>query len=159
MQGFDNGITSLARTSLARTVKRAAAVLALAGSLTLAGCGGFDGVELQGGVFDALGLSGSDSKKLADVKVEARPGLVLPPSTDKLPDPVTGSLTPAPNADGWPTDAADRKEQSRAELQKRQDAFCERAISDQRVRKESGPVMGPAGICNPGLLSTLTKNL
>ncbi len=138
---------------------RLAAVICMTATLSLTGCGGVDGVELQGGVFDAMGLSGSDKPKLAETKVEARPGLVLPPSPDRLPAPVTGSIAPAPQGEAWPVDPEDRKQQARADLDNRHRAFCERAIQDARMRGESGVIMGPAGNCQPGLFGSLTKNL
>ena len=142
-----------------RTLKSLTAVMCMAATLSLAGCGGVDGVELQGGVFDAMGLSGSDKPKLADTKVEARPGLVLPPSPDRLPAPVTGSIAAAPQAEAWPVDPEDRKQQARADLDKRHRAHCERAIQDARMRGETGVIMGPAGNCQPGLFGSLTKQL
>lgn len=132
----------------------------LAAAALTGGCAGFDGVELQGGVFDAMGLSGSSNqKKLSDVKVDARPGLVLPPSNDKLPDPVTGSIAAGPEDASWPVDPEDRRAANRAELEKRHRAFCERAIQDHRMRGESGVVMGPMGNCQPGLFGSLGKQL
>lgn len=141
--------------------KRFALVACLSMAALTAGCGGFDGVELQGGVFDALGVSGSgSSKKLSDVKVDPRPGLVLPPSVDKLPEPVTGSIAAAPAAgEAWPVDPEDRKAANAAELDRRHKEFCERAIADARMRNESGVVMGPKGNCQPGLLGSLTQQV
>lgn len=131
------------------------ALAALAG-----GCSGFDGVELQGGVFDALGISSSsESKRLSDVKVDARPGLVLPPAPDKLPEPVTGSLAAAPQGESWPVDPEDRKAQARAELDKRHREYCEKALQLARMRGESGVVMGPKGNCQPGMFGSLTNQL
>ena len=70
---------------------------------------GYDGVELQGGVFDALGVSGSGQKKLADVegRCAARPRAAA--VADKLPEPVTGSLAAAPTGEAWPVDPEDRR--------------------------------------------------
>jgi hypothetical protein len=141
-----------------RKMKRILAIAGLAGAMALTGCS--DGLELQGGVFDALGVSGTgDKPKLADVKVPARPGLVLPPNQDKLPEPVTGSLAAAPDGEAWPVDPEDRKAQSRADLEKRQADFCDRALLDQRMRHETGVVMGPAGNCRPGMFGSLSKGL
>lgn len=126
---------------------------------TVGGCGGFDGVELQGGVFDALGMSGSGQKKLADVKVEPRPGLVLPPTADRLPPPETGSLAAAPTAEAWPVDPEDRRAANRAELEKRHKTHCEREIAMARARGESGVIMGPMGNCQPGLFGALKNAL
>lgn len=133
--------------------------ICVASAAVTGGCSGFDGVELQGGVFDAMGLSGSNQKRLSEVKVDARPGLVLPPSTDKLPDPVTGSIAVAPQDGSWPVDPEDRRAANRAELEKRHKVACERLIQDQRMRGESGVVMGPMGNCQPGLFGSLGKQL
>lgn len=62
--------------------------IATAMSLALSGCGGFDGVELNGKVFDAMGISTAslaNSKK--EPKLAERAPLVLPPSTTRLPEP------------------------------------------------------------------------
>lgn len=137
--------------------KNLAAGFSMAMLLSLTGCGGIDGVELQGGVFDAMGLSGSNKPKLAETKVEARPGLVLPPTPDRLPEPVTGSINPVSPGEAWPVDPEDRKQQARADLEKRHKAFCETAIQDARMRRETGVIMGPAGNCQPGLFGSLVK--
>lgn len=142
--------------------KRSALALFLAAATAAGGCGfaGVDGVELQGGVFDAMGMSGSNKQKMSDVKVDARPGLVLPPTTDRLPDPVTGSIAAAPQTEeAWPVDPEDRKAQARADLDKRHKAYCERALQDARMRGESGVVMGPKGNCQPGMFGALIQQV
>lgn len=134
--------------------------LCMAGAAVVGGCAGFDGVELQGGVFDALGMSGSGQKQSSGAKVEARPGLVLPPTNDQLPLPATGSIAPAQqSAEAWPVDPEDRRAHNRAELDKRHAAFCERAVQNARMIGESGAIMGPKGNCQPGLFGSLTEQL
>lgn len=149
----------LSRTNYSNDLKG----IALAGSLAFAaiagGCAGYDGIELQGGVFDALGLSSTNQKKLADTKVEPRPGLVLPPSTERLPEPATGSIAAAPQAEAWPVDPEDRRASNRAELEKRHKAYCEREIAMSRTRGESGVIMGPMGNCQPGLFGSLKQQI
>ena len=140
-------------------IKGVSLACCLAAAAMAGGCSGVDGLELQGGVFDALGVSGSGQKKLADSKVDARPGLVLPPSNEKLPDPVTGSLAAAPDGEAWPVDPEDRRASNRAELEKRHKVACERLIQDARMRGESGVIMGPMGNCQPGLFGSLTEQL
>ncbi len=142
---------------ICRPIKGLALSICVSAAAVTGGCSGFDGVELQGGVFDAMGLSGSNQKKLSDVKVDARPGLVLPPSNEKLPDPITGSIATGPQDESWPVDPEDRRAANRAELEKRHKAFCERAVQDHRMRGESGVVMGPMGNCQPGLFGSLGK--
>ena len=140
-------------------IKGVSLACCLVAAAVAGGCSGFDGLELQGGVFDALGVSGSGQKKLSDTKVDARPGLVLPPSNEKLPDPVTGSLAAAPADESWPVDPEDRRASNRAELEKRHKAACERLIQNARMRGETGVVMGPMGNCQPGLFGSLTEQL
>jgi hypothetical protein len=154
------------RNGLNLNAKSTVRALALAGCMGYAvaagGCGGafgFDGVELQGGLFDAMGVSGSGQKRLADKKVDPRPGLVLPPSVDRLPEPVTGSIAAAPAGEAWPVDPEDRRAQNKTAAEKQHREFCERAIQDARMRNESGVIMGPLGNCQPGLLGGLAKQL
>ena len=147
------------KTTRSKIIKQLALAVALGAAIGIGGCGGVDGVELQGGVFDALGLSGSNQKKLAEVKVDPRPGLVLPPAPDKLPPPETGSVAVAPQDQSWPVDPEDRKASNKAALEKRHKEFCERALQTQRMRGETGVVMGPMGNCQPGLFGSLLPSL
>ena len=65
-----------------------AAGLVTASCLMLSGCGGFDGVELNGKVFDAMGISTAslqNSKK--EPRLAERAPLVLPPNAQRLPEP------------------------------------------------------------------------
>lgn len=138
--------------------KGAALSACLSAAVVLGGCAGYDGIELQGGIFDALGVSGSGQKKLADVKVEPRPGLVLPPSPERLPEPATGSIAAAPQGEAWPVDPEDRRASNKVELEKRHKAYCEREIQNARMRGEqSGVIMGPMGNCQPGLFGSLSN--
>jgi hypothetical protein len=71
-------------SSFRLTVAGIAAVV----SIALSGCGGFDGVELNGKVFDAIGISTAslqNSKK--EPKLAERAPLVLPPNAQRLPEP------------------------------------------------------------------------
>lgn len=137
-----------------------AASLAL--SSVLAGCGGFDGIELQGGVFDALGVSSSaqEKNKKSEPKVAARPGLVLPPGADRLPPP--GAPPEAEQAqlsagDAWPVEPEANKARAKAELEKKHKEFCENAIRNARISGQStNTVQGPNGSCQPSLFGGLT---
>ncbi len=133
----------------------------MSAGLLVGGCSGIDGVELQGGVFDALGVSSStQSRRLSDAKVAPRPGLVLPPSPDRLPEPVTGSIAAVPPpGEAWPVDPEDRKAQAGADLDRRHKEYCERALQDQNMRGDGGVVMGPKGNCQPGLFGGLTQQV
>lgn len=142
----------------ARLATFAAAVVLGTG---LAGCGGIDGIELQGGVFDALGVSSSNKPATKNVKVAARPGLVLPPSEQALPPPSDGAsvAAAAPDGQSWPVDPEQRKVLANTQLDKQHKDFCERALTDARMRGEDGVVMGPKGNCQPGLFGNLAEAL
>ncbi|MEZ5774078.1 MAG: hypothetical protein R3D33_05055 [Hyphomicrobiaceae bacterium] len=107
---------------------------AVVAGFALMGCA--DGVELNGKIFDAMGVSGSAlSKRKADPVVAERTGLVVPPTSD-LPEPGTGAAPSAvATADPqWPSDPekqmaamkareeADRKEKCSSGAYKRQAA-------------------------------------
>ncbi|MGH2604578.1 MAG: hypothetical protein ACRDJ9_34960, partial [Dehalococcoidia bacterium] len=61
-------------TRITRAGKAALVAAALSATLALGGCGG---VEFQGKIFDAVGLSGDH--KEADVRMAERPPLLMPP--------------------------------------------------------------------------------
>ena len=136
----------------------------LTGSLLgLAGCGGIDGVEFQGKMFDAVGLTGALGPK-AEPKTEARAPLVLPPSGRSLPEP--GSLAAAEPAaaplanPAWPQDPDQTKHANADAKQKAQDAFCKDGNWREKAMKdEMGADAGPNGRCTGSLFSVLGKQL
>jgi hypothetical protein len=65
--------------------------------LALGGCGG---VEFQGKIFDAVGLSGTGGPE-PDVRMAERPPLLLPPDTKALPPPGSG-VAAATAREDWP---------------------------------------------------------
>lgn len=84
----------------ARTVRDRA--LKLAGALAcvalLGGCGA---VELEGKVFDYMGVSGD--RQQADVRMSERAPLMVPPNLNKLPAPTQGTAVATARQD-WPDD-------------------------------------------------------
>ncbi len=108
---------------MAMTLKRVRGVIVGAGLLAatvgLTACSGGDGVELNGKIFDAIGLSGDPFAKKVEPKTQARAPLVLPPSAEKLPEP--GTAGPGPGlatssittgsigGPSWPVDAQSKK--------------------------------------------------
>ena len=127
---------------------------ALTGAVLAGGCGGFDGVSLQGGVFDALGLSDTAPKKEKEPKVAARPGLVLPPNETSLPPPADKAQVAETEA--WPVDPETNKARAAAAADQRHKDFCEKALRNARLRGETGVVIGPKGNCQPGMFGSLT---
>jgi hypothetical protein len=81
---------------ISRPSRAALLVAAFAATLVLGGCGG---IEFQGKLFDAIGLSGD--RQEPDVKMAERPPLLLPPDTKSLPKPNNGVAAATARQD-WP---------------------------------------------------------
>lgn len=132
---------------------------ALAG---LTGCGGVDGVELNGKLFEAVGMTGSLGGKKVEPKTEARAPLVLPPPSQSLTEP--GSLAasaPIPQANqAWPNDPDKGKASKDEAIKQAQAAHCkdgnwkEKALGD-----EAKAANGPAGSCTGNIFSIIGKSL
>ena len=140
------------RRQLKGVVTAGALVIAALG----AGCG-VEGVELNGAVFDYLGVSTAAQSKPREPKVVERPGIVLPPQLDRLPNPESmPEPTSAPQA--WPDDPEERKAVAAASLDRQHDEFCRQALWKARIESgpEPPPIRGPKGLCNPSILKALT---
>ena len=92
-------------TSIGRPVEAVLLAAALSATLALAGCGG---VEFQGRIFDAVGLSGD--RQQADVRMAERPPLLMPPDPAALPQPGNG-VTAATARQDWPQNPEVTQEQ------------------------------------------------
>lgn len=133
--------------------------LAACAMLGLTACSGYD-VQLEGGVFDLIGVSDLGKPK-PEPKVAERNGLVVPPTTAALP--VPGSVPQRPpqiagvNGDqSWPVDPDARRVENKQVLLKQQTAFCEKA----RQRFENGLdavlASGPLGSCEQSVIKNFT---
>lgn len=96
-----------------------AAIVAVATSL--GGCGS-DGVELNGAVFDWMGVSpAAQVARKNEPKLSDRAPLVIPPDVSRLPDPGSGQAT----ADtAWPVDPEQRKVADAKERERLHLAYC-----------------------------------
>ena len=150
----------IARQSRATAVLgRFAIVAALAG---LTGCGGVDGVELNGKLFEAVGLTGSLGGKKAEPRTEARAPLVLPPPSQSLTEP--GRLAagaPIPQADqAWPNDPEKGKAQKEEALRQAQEAYCRDGNwKDKALNNDGKAANGPAGSCTGNIFSIVGKSI
>jgi hypothetical protein len=79
---------------------------ALASALALGGCGG---VEFQGRIFDAMGLSG-DGGPEPDIRMAERPPLLVPPDVKTLPAP-GGGVAAVTAREDWPQNPEITREQ------------------------------------------------
>ena len=120
--------------------RQADRVLQLAGvAVCVAALGGCGGVELQGKVFDYMGVSGD--RQQPDLRMGERPPLLIPPNTKTLPQPGTGSTATA-RAD-WPDDP----EKVRTRIAKQENA------KQAEIQAASDPANPYAG--KPNLLDQL----
>ena len=147
-------------TSGLQKAKRAVACLAVGVALLgLPGCGGVDGVEFNGKVFDAVGLTGALGKK-EEPKTEPRAPLVLPRSTERLPEPGEGSpVAPVQTAEAWPNDPDKQRQSNEAAKKQAQADYCrdgnwkEKAMGDDLAMAK-----GPEGSCG-SIFSAISKSL
>ena len=127
-------------------------VLAACLTVGIAGCG-TDDIQLNGGVFDAIGLN--DAKKTGDPKLAERAPLVVPPSLDRLPAP---GEAPPPSQIAGINDPDAAKQKSREELEKQQAEYCEKNYDDPMRRgQEVAMVEGPLGPCRKSVLTAIKK--
>jgi hypothetical protein len=99
---------------------RNAALAGLMGmALSLGGCGGVD-MDINVPILEAAGINLS-SKKKDDEDVPERAALVLPPTTEKLPEPGQRTASAPQN---WPKDAEKAKKRKAEEDQAAYEKYC-----------------------------------
>ncbi len=130
----------------------------LGAGLVVAGCGA-DDIELNGKIFDALGVSGAQKSKGEDAKLAARNGIVIPPNTGSLPQPGSGGSVQADADLAFINDPDRKKTVNKADLERRQAAFCKEHYELPKARGDTSvdSVEGPAGPCRPTLMSAIKK--
>lgn len=141
---------------LARTAAFATCLLST--GLLLTGCGSGD-VELNGKIFDAMGVSSATQPKEREPKVAARTGLVVPPNTGSLPEPGSGRA-PEAEADIALINDPDRKKTlDKAELERRQAEYCRVNYEIPKARGDASAddATGPLGPCRATFLSAMKK--
>lgn len=137
-------------------IRRIAAALVLSGAVAVSGCGlGVGDIELQGGVFDALGV-GTNSKQASrdDVKLKPRAPLVLPPGVERLPSPGTSVAAADPELLTI-QDPDQVVTQDRAELEKAQKEYCDKHYQEYQSGSEF--VSGPLGPCRKSVMTAIQK--
>ncbi len=120
-------------------------------SIAVSGCAG-EGVELNGKIFDALGVSGNALGRREEPKTQARAPLVLPPSQTRLPEPGAAPQQVV-GQQAWPQDR-DQQKVAAAEEQKRKKANCQDENWKERATKP-----GEASPCGGSLFSILGNGL
>lgn len=132
-------------------------VAVLVVALGLPGCGGIDGVEFNGKIFEAVGMTGALGKR-EEPKTEARAPLVLPPPREQLRAP--GELAAAPQQPdtAWPNDPDKAKVAKASAEQKAQADYCrDGSWKDRAMREDDKAAVAQAKCGN--LFSVLSKTL
>lgn len=129
----------------------------LAASIVLGGCVGSDGVELSGGVFDALGVSSKGEQTAAIPKVPERPGLVLPPNLRALPTPGTGQAQQQELVTSgiWPVSPEARRSAAEQQKEAEHAAYCQKELQRKKLNNDLSVTEGPLGNCAPSLLTAI----
>jgi hypothetical protein len=121
------------------------ATAALVASLSISGCGG---IEFQGKLFEAAGLSTGSTRREEPI-LESRGPLVPPPRTGALPEP--GSAPPPQGHMAWPDDPDRKKVAARQYEQQKQKELCDRQNSAVRPVGSADENIDPA--CRKSILS------
>ncbi len=120
-------------------------------AVSLSACGAGD-VQLNGKVFDAIGgLVGSGGAN-ESAKIAARPGLVVPPGLDNLPQPGSAAV---PDGDLAQIQDHDRKKVvDKSALEAKQREYCKVNYEQakQRGDQNADAATGPLGSCRPSAL-------
>lgn len=121
--------------------------------MILTGCG-YD-VQLNGAVFDMMGVSGSSSGSKKEPQMANRAGLVLPPSTDRLPVPGAEPQKAAQSDASWPVDPEQRKVDVAMAERRAHEEYCKKALLDAKAQGNSAheAVIGPQGRCDGSALN------
>jgi hypothetical protein len=143
----------MALKTIGKTALLAALALALPG---LAGCS-MDDVQLNGKVFDAMGMNTTGSVKKDDPKMAAREPLVVPPGLDSLPPP--GSSKEAQPTLAEIQDPDRNQKVSKAELEKQQAEYCKVHYDQAKTRGDDNADLatGPLGPCQQSIFSAVKK--
>ncbi|MBA2126842.1 hypothetical protein DLM45_11520 [Hyphomicrobium methylovorum] len=136
-----------------------AVVFAALGALS-AGLGacGMDDIQLNGKVFDAVGLNSTGSTN-KEPKLAARQPLVMPPGMESEALPAPGSGPTGQSSLAEIQDPDRKKHVSQSDLQKKQDAYCKVHYEDAKARGDETAVTasGPLGSCAPSIFNAVKK--
>lgn len=130
-------------------------MLAAGCALVLAGCA-VDDVELNGKLFDAVGLNTKGEKR--EPKIAARAPLVMPPDAQRVPEPGTPPEGAAADVAALADPDAMAKT-SKAELERQQAEYCKKNYELAKAHGDADADLatGPLGPCK-GSVITAIKN-
>jgi hypothetical protein len=134
-------------TGVQKYLKRTLNAAVLAASLGLTGCAG-DGVELNGKIFDWMGVSESaQAANKREPKLADRTGLIVPPNLARLPEP--GSEQPQ-DANFNLNDPDQKRIAAAADREREHKAYCsgEKNWKERALDKNAAAARSPHGPCN-----------
>lgn len=123
----------------------------------LGGCG-IDDVQLDGKVFDALGVNTSSVNRQAP-ELKPRSGIVVPPNLSSLPEPGSGGVAQPEIAEVQDYDA--KRSKPREQLEKEQAEYCAKHYDMAKAmgNQDAELVEGPLGRCQKSVLSLTGLNI
>lgn len=146
-----------ARTPLnCRTGMRVLRVAVLPLLLAVAGCAP-DEVELNGKIFDAIGLN--TKTKSTEPKLAERAPLVMPPDVNRVPEPGKPPEAAAPEVAAL-NDPDKLKKTTKAELERQQAEYCKKNYELAKAHGDSTGAdlaTGPLGPCKGSVLTAITN--
>jgi len=132
----------------------AAAILPVA--LALGACSA-DDVELNGKLFDAVGLN--NTTKSAEPKMVARAPIIMPPNLERVPEPGKPAEAVASDVTAALNDPDQNEEQAKAELQRKQAEYCKTnyELAKAHGDKDADLATGPLGPCRGSVLTAIEQ--
>lgn len=137
---------------------RFSAVAAVTAVLAITGCAPGD-VELQGKIFDAMGVAGTQQGGGRKVKMADRAPLVLPPDANHLPPPGETGSTDGPDQLAVIDDPDRKKIRTKADLERQQAEYCRVNYELPKARGDhsADSAKGPLGPCKQSIFTALQK--
>jgi len=119
----------------------------ISGAALLGGCA--DGVEINSPLLDSVGLSTAALSKKEEPKLQPRAPLVMPPSTERLPEPGQAPPTAVAAANpAWPKDKDQERAATAGQKQAKQAQYCRDGNWKERSMDSGyGHTVGPDGVC------------
>jgi hypothetical protein len=125
-------------------------------AVCVGGCA-MDDIELNGGVFDTLGIGSNSAKKSSEPKLAARAPLVVPPGLERLPAPGQPTELAAIDQTASINDPDRVAKVSRAELERQQAEYCSKNYDLAKASGDNNAdlAVGPLGPCRKSALGLL----
>ncbi|WBT37577.1 MULTISPECIES: hypothetical protein [Hyphomicrobium] len=140
-----------------RAVKRWAGAIVVPVALSLGACSA-DDVELNGKLFDAVGLNNLKSKS-AEPKMAERAPLVMPPNLERVPEPGAPAEAVANDVTALVDDPDRKAKTNRAELERQQAEYCKKNYDEAKARGDDNADLasGPLGPCRGSVLTAIQQ--